>query len=343
MLILVSCLSLSGCATAELWHSYNHELKRSADKVVTANKLYISNDTKTICISYEALNKTGNKEIKYLIVDSGEVNSNYLISIFKDPLNLKVKSINTTARHHKSIKGMEENFLLIDVLFDIPDEPTKIIDYEDKPYPSLTNMNKTRRRFDNDLLLTVLTKQYLKMYNTTDATRASDYIEPLAWIDKEGQVIMSSDTNFTDDGLKLLVRIDRNHLNRPTKSMILDFDIKKYDAFNSYDTRPRIVADYPSSSANYKYGAGSIRRNGDEPVRAMVVSDNCSELDTKFTLMADTHNTPIKLVFSETVEQYNAAKLSLQILGTPFSVAFDVVTSPVQLLLGILWVNFGHM
>lgn len=331
LLLLVSCVTLYGCVTDNIWRANNKEISK-ADIIVKPNKLFISKDKRLICISYT--DTRSNNTIKYIVDKSANnINANYIMSIFNNPLNLNVKSINATAHYHHTIKGDEINYLLLDVQFDIPDESVTFSDYGDKIGQTFQDSLKTHGRFDNKLLQIVLSKQYLKTHPK------AEYFEPLAWTNKEGQVIGSTDINFTEDRRNLLIRIDNNHM----KSMTPNFDIKKYDSFNFTGNNyylPVVVADDLNKMATYKYGRYPIEN---DPMKTMVVLDQCSNIDTDFVLLADAANTHINLVFSETKQNYNKSKLFMQIIGTPFSVAIDVVTSPFQLLFGIWFVFFGHM
>jgi hypothetical protein len=332
LILLVPCVALSGCVTDKLWRANNKEIVKVADIIVKPDKLYISKDSRLICISYTDVD--ANHSIKYLIEKPADsIYTNYLGSIFKDPPKFNVKSINATAHYHHTIKGDEVNYLLLDVQFDIPDESVTFSDYDDKIKETFQDSITTQGVFDNKLLNIILYKQYVKIQPK------AEYFEPLAWTNKEGQVIGSTDLNFVEDRRNLLISINNNHM----KSMSPNFDIKKYDSFsfkgNNY-YRPIVVADDLNKIATYKYGRYPIQN---AQMKTMVVSDQCSNLDTDFVLLADSINIPIKLVFSETKQQYNKYELFYQIIGTPFSVATDIVTSPFQLLFGIWFVFFGHM
>jgi len=257
--------------------------------------------------------------------------------ILNGQLNIKVKSINTEVIHHKTIKGNDINCLQMDVSFYIPEEPVHINTYQIESYQKYEDMSRTYHRLDyDDLLKIILTKQLINKFSSNISI---GYMEPLAWVDKNGNINRSSDINFTGDGYNLIVGIDKKHTNKPTISIIVDFDISKYDIYYRYKTKPNIIADYKNNLATLKYSFGSISY----PTKKMLISDNNIDIDAKYTLLADMNSTPIKLVFSDTKEQYNVAELSWQIICTPFSVAFDVVTSPVQLVLGILLIASGHI
>jgi hypothetical protein len=242
LLSITIIICLSGCTTMQLWHTENYQSKTRSENTVTADKLYISNDSNYICIKYS---DPKSNVSKYLIIEPGSnINTKLLEAMLLNDMSKQlIKHIYTEARQHETIKSTNNSYFKIKF--------------------ELTNESEIYKTFGINI---------------------SDYLKP-----------------------------------------------------GSGNTEPRREINNKDNTVTLNFGVYS----GGLPVPLLMKhvsqTDHIDNLDTNYKLLNQTINIPMDLILTETKDQYHPGIIAFQLICTPFTVAFDALTSPIQL----LWVVYG--
>jgi uncharacterized protein YceK len=114
-------------------------------------------------------------------------------------------------------------------------------------------------------------------------------------------------------------------------------NISDYLKPGSGSTEPRREINNKDNTITLNFGVYS----GGLPVPLLMkhvsLTNHIDNLDSNYKLLNQASNIPMKLILSETKDQYQPGIIAFQLICTPFTVAFDALTSPIQL----LWAVYG--
>jgi hypothetical protein len=350
---LLTALSLQGCATATLWKYEPVSIESDPVLVGKANELIFNIKDNKICIPFSSEESVQHNQ--YLIAEVGD---DYHLDLLRDILlnepAFNIRSVVVNAQDCSKIKSGSYRSLGIYLFGNVSDDsivfekdnleynvlPTKInTSHPASELLAASSVFCTNIREPITKIKSIINEKWTKTFG--EQFKGSIY--PIACINKKGDVI-----NYGGKDLAGFV----NELVPPLngiKYVEIKFNMKKYEfmsvgTYGSNHWYPMAIRNYTNEYLFYFYfdepyqGYKWHLPNKIKEYHYSHDTNACSGDSVK--ILSD--NMPIN-IYHNTIEEKKeySNSLAARAFSTPFTLAFDIVTSPIQL--GVLvYIVFIH-
>ncbi len=350
----------SGCCTSNLWAKHFSNVESSPELIGKFDSLYINSKDHRVCIPYQPHIKDEYQQHSLLINAGKYYKLDIAQEILRNNNDVKITSIITNIQQYKPLRDRVKKQAVLYLFWSIPDANIAFEKDENGYYFERIMQEKyekdrqevLKRKGDayvarigltvgeEELLKKIIQDKWkAKFGHTFDAG-----LLPVAWIDRQGQVVAPSAENEstrtlkTDDIFGIVAEI-RPALNG-YKYIRLQFNVKKHISYATHRSfvpyeEPRILN--VAGDDNYFYVFGALPSNGrlwqDDVIDTVLRNEDCN------TKSPDWISLPLK-GFSSTIYSNNRDEqltyknpLLVRAIASPFTVAADIVTFPLQLII----------
>jgi hypothetical protein len=339
--LILMAFCMNGCNTMTLWDHHPEVVQSPPSTPGKPYEMFINQMEKKICISYYSNDGSNSKDISYLVIDEGiylnpirpRDNMEILNDIFSDDSHFQISSIIASAQQRE-----KSNFFVLVFLGQFNDD---IVTFEKDDKYSIRNIDTSGQDMGNKLGMVfgeeetakaIIMQQWQSKFHFI---LSPSFIYPIAWTNRNNEVETSPIAyEKTDEISSLIMAIN------PPINGIKYAKLKLPFRFLYYLTTSGRFIDFFESISKYKkepyyfiYGAYEYKDRS-EWIMAQGLhwlrnydcrTGNWIQLPTqKAQTFGLYYNT------SKELRVYNHS-LGARIIGTPFSVALDTLTSPFQL------------